>query len=236
MAKDYSSVTEISGHKATQDQIDRAYSRYKFASEFTRDKVVLEVACGSGIGLKILGAKNVIHGDITFEFARGGVQLDGQRLPFRSGRFDVVLLFEAIYYFEDASLFAREAYRVLKPGGLLLTASANREWVDFNPSPQSTRYFSASELAELFSPYFQVENFGGFPAGRSGLKGVIKRTAVKMKLMPRTMKGKQLLKRVFVGKLKAFDLRSATYEKPVPLGAKTAHGYRVIYTLGRKIR
>lgn len=236
MAKDYSSVTETPGLKATQDQIDRAFTRYTFASEFTRGKQVLEVASGSGIGFKLLGAKNLVFGDITFEFARGGAQFDAQFLPFRDARFDVVLLFEAIYYLEDASKFVREAHRVLKPGGIVLIASANREWADFNPSPHSTRYFSSSELAALLSPYFQVESLAGFAAGRSGIKGMIKRTAVKMKLMPKTMKGKQLLKRVFVGKLKEFDLSQAHYEKPQPLDSKPASEFRVLYTLGRKSR
>lgn len=244
MAKDFSSVTEIAGHPVTQDQLDRAYSRYMFASEFTRGKDVLEVACGTGVGLGLMSAQRVIAGDITFDFVKrvgsNAAQLDAQFLPFGSSRFDIVILFEAIYYLPDARRFVREAYRVLRPGGVILVASSNREWIDFNPSPHSTRYYSCSELAELLSAErFHVESFVGFPAARGGLKGMVKRTAVKMKLMPKTMKGKELFKRIFVGKLKPFELRvgSADYQKPERIDPNQTPGkFRVLYALGRKSR
>jgi len=44
--------------------------RYKFASRFVKDKVVLDIACGAGYGSKMLlnrGAKKIFGGDISKE-------------------------------------------------------------------------------------------------------------------------------------------------------------------------
>ncbi|PKN02200.1 MAG: hypothetical protein CVU77_01900 [Elusimicrobia bacterium HGW-Elusimicrobia-1] len=46
--QDYTAVTEVTGYNVTSEQIQRMYTRYRFASEFCKDKDVLEVACGSG--------------------------------------------------------------------------------------------------------------------------------------------------------------------------------------------
>ena len=54
------------GEKATQEQIERVYQRYRFAKNFSRGKDVLEVACGSGLGLGYISklAKRVVGVDI----------------------------------------------------------------------------------------------------------------------------------------------------------------------------
>jgi 2-polyprenyl-3-methyl-5-hydroxy-6-metoxy-1,4-benzoquinol methylase len=72
MGIDYSSVTEVPGNKVTQDQIDRMFHRYHFASNFCEGKEVLEVACGAGQGLGYLAlkAKRVVGGDCTEELVR----------------------------------------------------------------------------------------------------------------------------------------------------------------------
>ena len=77
--------------------------------------------------------------------------MDAQSLPLETASFDVVMLFEAIYYLPNPELFLREARRVLRPDGLLLICSANCERADFNASPFSHRYFSARDLGSLLS-------------------------------------------------------------------------------------
>ncbi len=63
---DYSSITESPNLQATQEQLERLYQRYYFARQYAKDKDVLEVACGSGIGLGYLAkvAHRVIGVDI----------------------------------------------------------------------------------------------------------------------------------------------------------------------------
>jgi len=65
--EDYTIVTEVSHQKVTGEQIQRMYTRYRFASDFCQNKDVLEVACGSGQGLGFLAlkAKRVVGIDIN---------------------------------------------------------------------------------------------------------------------------------------------------------------------------
>jgi len=62
---DYTTVTEVTEHNVTREQIQRMYTRYYFAAEFCSGKEVLEVACGAGIGLGYMArrAKKIVGGD-----------------------------------------------------------------------------------------------------------------------------------------------------------------------------
>jgi hypothetical protein len=86
----------------------------------------------------------------------------------------------------------------------LLIRTVNKDWSEFNPSPFSTRHFSVPELGKLLQDNgFKAEFYGAFSVLPKGLKektvALIKRTAVALHLIPKTMKGKELLKRVFFG-------------------------------------
>lgn len=63
---DYSSIAESPNLKATQEQLERLYQRYCFARQYAKNRDVLEVACGSGIGLGYLAkvAHRVVGVDI----------------------------------------------------------------------------------------------------------------------------------------------------------------------------
>lgn len=128
-------------------------------------------------------------------------------MPFADHSFDLIVLFEAIYYLPSPSTFLMECRRLLRPGGELVISTINREWSDFNPSPLSRRYFSARELAGLLEEAsFQSDLVGAFPTAAPSLGGKIistlKRVAVKAGWIPKTMKGKELLKRIFLGPLR----------------------------------
>ncbi len=251
---DFTTVTETPGIGATNEQLSMLYTRYKSAAAFCEGKDVLEVACGAGQGLGYLAkrARHVVGGDYEARLlllARHHygekmplVRLDAHVLPFRARSFDVIILYEAIYYLSHPEWFVEECRRVLRGGGVLLICTVNREWSDFNPSPFSTRYFSARELFELLRKHqFQVELFGGFSAVRESARDVIalliKRTAVALHLMPKTMKGKEFLKRVFFGKLirlpPEIEDGMAEYSPPQPIPHdSTVSGYKVLYAVG----
>jgi ubiquinone/menaquinone biosynthesis C-methylase UbiE len=255
---EYLTVTEVPGNKASREQIERLFHRYHFASTFCQGKDVLEVACGAGMGLGYLEqvANRVVGGDIDEEiliYARGHYQgrnkieirqLDAQQLPFGDKSFDVVLFYEAIYYLAQPEKFIEEAHRVLRSKGVLIICSANKEWADFNPSPFGQKYFSAPEMFQLLGQKFSdIQIYGAFFAKEDSMKAkmisLIKRAAIKLHLMPRTMKGKQLFKRLFFGRLAPLPAEIekglAEYIPPLAISKESRNPqYRVLYAVAWK--
>jgi ubiquinone/menaquinone biosynthesis C-methylase UbiE len=257
MDHSFTTVTELPGQKASQEQFDRLYQRYHFAVQFSKDKEVLEVACGSGVGLGYLAsvAKKVVGGDLDeniVKIALGHYKgrdkieikiLDAENLPFEDKSFDVIILFEAIYYLPHPEKFLDEASRILKENGILIISTANKEWRGFNPSPFSTRYYSASELYDVLSQRFlKVDILGGFPASEKGSKNriisLIRKAAVTLHLIPKTMKGKEKLKRIFLGKLKTLPKeikeKDAEYLPPILISSLAPDlQYQVIFAVAK---
>jgi ubiquinone/menaquinone biosynthesis C-methylase UbiE len=255
MGTDYTTVTEIPGNKVTREQVERAYTRYRFASEVCEGKDVLEVACGPGLGLGYLAqkAKKVVGGDYTENLLKVAkehykeridvLRLDAHTLPFQEDTFDVVILYEAIYYLENPEEFIDECRRVLRENGTLLICTVNKDWSDFNPSPFSTKYFSAQELFALLKQYnFDVELFGDCPVSADSamdkIISIIKRTAVALHLMPKTMKMKEIFKRFFFGKLltlkEEIEDGVVEYSPPVLITSDSPNlQYKVLYAVAR---
>ena len=255
---DFTLVTEIPGLGATRDQLSIMYTRYHFAAGWVKGKDVLEAACGAGIGLGYLAreATRVVGGDIDEKNLRLAQEtnqghprivverFDAQKMPFPERSFDVVILFEAIYYLPDADSFVREAYRVLRPEGILLISSVHCIWPGFHPSPYSQKYYDHHELAELLTRYgFDSTLYAGFPEKASGLMAKtakwVRRLAVRVHVIPKTMKGKELLKRLFYGKLTPIprDLTQAMTQPEPPVEiSKIANPaeFRMIYAVGRR--
>jgi SAM-dependent methyltransferase len=215
---DYTDVTELSGDDVTQEQIDRIYQRYYWAGEFCRDKDVLELACGTGQGLGYIStlAKSLIAGDISASMVAKARDhyveridlrlMDAQDTQLPDTSCDVVILFEAIYYIPDAEQFVRECARVLRPGGKVLIATANKDLYDFNPSPHTYKYYGVVELNELFARHgFESEFFGDMRVGdvsiRQRVLRPIKRLVVMLGIMPKSMAGKKILKKLVFGGL-----------------------------------
>jgi len=217
-AHSYVTTTEVPGAGATAEQLAMLYTRYHLAVGLGRGRDVLEVACGAGLGLGYLRqhARTIVGGDYDAEVLRYGrahyqhgmrlLRLDAHALPFADGCFDVVILFEALYYLAEPHRFAAEARRVLRPRGTVVICTANRDRPGFNPSPFSHRYFSVPELYGLLASCgFATEVYGGFPVESRTVIGHLllaaRRIAVGLHLIPSTMKGKELLKRLVYGKL-----------------------------------
>lgn len=205
--------------------------RYHWAARSSEGRRVLEVACGTGQGLGILASRaasvsacdldpdNVAqarrtHGD------RFSVSVsDASSLPVLPGQVDAVVLFEAIYYLADARAFLGECRRVLSPSGIVLLSTTNPDLFDFSPSPLSRRYYGAAELSELFeSSGFRVTLFGYGRTERLPLRQrllrPVKAAARRLGLVPRTMRGKALVRRVLFGRLPVMPRDLATVAAP----------------------
>ena len=211
-------MSELSGTEVPQEQVDRISNRYGWAAGYCRGKDVVEVACGTGQGLAYLNrhARSVEAGDISQPIvdlanAHYGDRInigcfDARRTPWGDTSKDVIVIFEAVYYLESFPEFLDECLRLLRPGGMVLVATANKDLSDFNPSPYSHTYYGVVELESVLrSNGFSAEYFGYLSVSEISLRQRIlrpaKQMAVKLGLMPKTMAGKKLLKKLVYGDL-----------------------------------
>ncbi|NJP06512.1 MAG: class I SAM-dependent methyltransferase [Chloroflexaceae bacterium] len=120
------------------------YLRHLVAYTFAHRQIglqsnVLDLGCGAGYGTSMLSfrARSIIgldvnresirHATQTYQLAHGCFSLyDGCELPLASASLDVVVSFQVIEHVLDDRLFVAEAYRVLRPGGLLLVSTPDR--------------------------------------------------------------------------------------------------------------
>ena len=254
---DYTDVTELSGDDVTQEQIDRICQRYYWAGHYCRGKNVVEVACGSGQGLGYLNslAKSFEGGDYSdkmIEIAKahygGGIslsQFDAQNMPFEILSKDVIILFEALYYLPDPVKFVSECFRVLRSRGTALICTANKDLYDFNPSPYSYSYYGTVELTNLFEAQgFKVRLFGGTPISNVTLQQkllrLIKKAAVNLGIIPRSMASKKLIKRLVFGKMvkmpAEIEENTSSYNSPAPITNEHPDTlYKVIFCEATKI-
>jgi len=235
METDYIDVTEIAGDDVTSEQVVRLCNRYYWASNFCSGKDVIEVACGTGPGLGLLNtiSNSFEAGDYSEKMVEIAKQhykdrikitsFDALDMPFDDRSKDVIIIFEAVYYLPDFEKFVLECKRVLKKEGTLLIATANKDLFDFNPSPFSFEYYGVKELTGIFKKHgFSTDFWGDTPvAEATGLQKMlrpIKKIAVKLNLIPKSMVAKKFLKGLVFGTLVKMpaEITDATSEYVVP--------------------
>jgi ubiquinone/menaquinone biosynthesis C-methylase UbiE len=98
-----------------------------------QDKTVVDIGCGPGNVYRALrdrcGIPSLLIGvdfsegalEIAQELGYKPVLADAQKLPFVSGFADVVVLNATLHHSDDMESVLREAARIVRPGGLLLT-------------------------------------------------------------------------------------------------------------------
>lgn len=111
-------------------------ARYGFGTDHVAGHRVLDIACGTGYGMRILSstARTVIGVDLDFTAARSAldagpvVVAKGTALPFRRSAFDAVTSFETIEHLEHRAPFLAELARVLVPRGRLVLSTPNARY------------------------------------------------------------------------------------------------------------
>jgi ubiquinone/menaquinone biosynthesis C-methylase UbiE len=141
--------------------------RYQAGLSLVKDKVILDIASGSGYGTKLMAAeaKKVYGVDVdknaisyakehysakNIEYILG----DGESIPITNGTVDVVVSYETIEHIPDYKKFLTEVKRVLKPGGILLLSTPNDlEYIEDNHF--HLHEFKYNELKKLVRSYFK---------------------------------------------------------------------------------
>jgi len=255
---DFVTITETPGQWATNEQLSMMTTRYGLAEKFAENKDVLEIGCGTGIGLGWLAtsARLVIGGDIdlaNLEVAKKSYksrpniqiqQMNACELAVENESLDTIVIFEAIYYLDNVSSFIEEAWRSLRPGGTLLISTVNKEWHGFNPSPFSCEYLSARQISELLvRSGFECQIFNAFYDKPNSLKswaiGKTRKIAISFNLIPKSMEGKKFLKRIFYGPLSPItcellpEMAQTEPLHPVELNREIVD-YKILYAVGKK--
>ena len=160
----------IPEHNQGQEIYLEHLTRYIFATQFVKNKVVLDIACGSGYGSqKILeaGAKKVIGIDIDEEtivyckqhyLDRGieFIQGSADKISLPNNSIDVVVSFETIEHVDEKMQikFLEEIKRVLKKGGVLIVSTPNSS-IYPKGNPFHLKELDSDEFRRIMSDNFQ---------------------------------------------------------------------------------
>lgn len=130
--------------------------RYRFATQYVRDKRVLDIACGEGYGtaaLRRAGSRSVVGMDISWQtcqranqkYGEGFCAGDAHAIPVDDHSIDVIVSFETIEHIRGPEVFLDECVRILAPKGLLIVSTPNKAVHGESPEPNP---FHCSEMNE----------------------------------------------------------------------------------------
>lgn len=167
----------IPGESPFQVETDHL-ARYSFASGYVKDKTVLDIACGSGYGSKLLKEAGavLVHGvEIDPESLNFASQYQAWGLEYRFGnictfrseiKYQVIVCLETIEHTRSYRIALRNLSHLLTPGGLLIISTPHRArgalLTDKPENPYHTQEFTTQELAaELEQAGFKVTGYYG---------------------------------------------------------------------------
>lgn len=141
-------------------------------------KAVLDLGCNNGWGTHVVGqvARRVVGVDVSqlaLDEARRTVasanvefrRVDGERLPFADGEFDIVASCQVIEHVADYGPYLGEILRVLGPDGIAVFSTPNAR-IRLDPGmkpwfPFHVREFSGAERGQLLRQWFPAVQIKG---------------------------------------------------------------------------
>lgn len=146
--------------------------RYAMARELSQGKRVMDIACGTGYGSRLLAQnatavtgvdidaasiayaqKNYSANNVTFK------QGSATDIPMEDQCIDLVVSFETLEHFAAQEAFIKEIKRVLLPGGIVIISTPDKS--NFNASihpqtnPHHIKELSTDEFKDLMGSHFK---------------------------------------------------------------------------------
>lgn len=154
---------------------DEHIIRYELVKPFVSNRIVLDIASGSGYGADILaqaGAKKVIgidideqaiteaqkrYGSNQIEFKVGKIIEGVEKLDIPDNSIEVIACFETIEHIKDYKGFLQELARVLTAEGVAFISTPNRD-VFGQKNPFHIKEFTKKEFIEELQQHFSFVN------------------------------------------------------------------------------
>jgi SAM-dependent methyltransferase len=156
--------------------------RYWFANQFLKNKIVVDCACGTGIGTQIYAQSEPqkiyafdISEDAVVEAKKNNDSLlveiscsSATSLPIENSSVDVYVSFETIEHIHEDNEYLKEAARILKPNGIFICSTPNRSisnpgtHINQKPiNPYHIREYARREFLESLNAHFTVTDVYG---------------------------------------------------------------------------
>lgn len=185
-------TVEIFDPKRREFHLDR----YRFAARQVRGRRVLDCACGTGYGVRLLReigeAASVVGVDIenkAIQYACQKHRVDStaficssaDRLPLADNAVDIVTSFETIEHVPDDEALVEEFYRVLRADGILIISTPN-QW-PLATTPHHVREYDRGSFLKVLEPRFDCielynQNSGSdTPLNHGQARGIVATTA-----------------------------------------------------------
>jgi len=170
-------VNEFTGERVIPGKVEvdlwnEHISRYAFAARYAPAKRVLDIGCGTGYGAAELSrtATLVVGCDQStdaIDYARrnyrtGNVEFllaSASATPLGNAQFDLITAFELIEHLQDWQGFLREVSRLMRPGGLFIVSTPNRQYytesrAERGPNPFHHHEFDLAEFTSALQVLF----------------------------------------------------------------------------------
>ena len=173
----------LTGERTTPGVVSENYwfrrhvAAYRLAARVAGGRVV-DAGCGEGYGSRILArhARRVLALDLdepTLVRARkrypapGFARSDLLRMPLDRSSVDAIVALQVLEHVTDAEAFVQACARVLRPGGVLVLSTPNRDTFPAGVNPFHVREFDPGELRDLLGRSFSDARVGGIVHGPS---------------------------------------------------------------------
>lgn len=150
----------------SRSSLEDIICRYKFVLPYLKNKKVLEIGCGFGIGARLINEQSSLYRGI--DISKSNIykakknnnrirncfkELSAYQINRLGIKFDVIICLATIYYL-DFDKFLKSTFDVLKKNGLLIFDTTNANMPGLNKDwDNQTKYYQILEMQKILIKY-----------------------------------------------------------------------------------